>query len=1098
MDIGRYLKMKPKGIMIKRGLTFCLGFLMLTVIAYGNQITASVVEQPSDVHAPTVSVHFKNKPLPDVLDELARKVHVGISYETDIVSSKLVTYQADGQSIFKVLDDVLEGTGLFATLSQNKKVLLIKKKKEPDQKVTQSTVTGTVTDGKTGKTLPGVNILVKGTTNGTTTDENGTYKLQVESLQDTLEFSFIGYKKREVPIRGRTTINVALKVKTVAGEEVVVVGYGQQKQKTLTSSISSVDSKAIQNTPVASSNQMIEGKIAGVNVSNNSGTPGGGISINVRGSSSITGGNKPLYVVDGVPIQSGTYGLGTGGGQTNPLSFLDPSNIKSIEVLKDASATAIYGARASNGVVLITTKRGAKSDSPRIEISSYFGFQNPVNTPDLVNGSQYEMLQNEAARNNGQAAPYPNPQSAISTDWASKVFRTAGIRKNRIALSGGNENIKYAISGSNYREEGTMRPTAFERSGGRVNIDLNATDNLRFGTSTRFSYSNRTRTRNNDNITGVLAGAYFYPPNLPVYHKDGSYQKYSIFENPVAAVTEVDFNMDVYRFVGSAFGEYDIAPNLTLRTSWSYDYNGTNEDRYNNSRTVEGSAVNGSATSSRVNSRNWNGDATLKYQFQIGQYNNFKALLGSSIEKHLFEQTTASGQQFPSDAFHRIEAAAVQTSSTTGTTYGLASFFGRLKYDYDGTYLATITFRRDGSSRFGAKNKWGNFPSIALGWVPTEEPFFNVSWINNLKLRASYGQTGNQSGIGNFQALGLWNGSSYTDHPGTSPQQLANPSLKWETTNQLDVGIDMSLLEDRLSISYDYYYKKTDNLLLDAPIPMTNGFRTTTRNTGAVQNQGMEFSLTADIIQKPSFSWEANFDISGNRNKILDLVAPFNVYNRDIYRYKEGIPMYSFYMHHQLGVDPQTGAPIFEDVNGDGVFDPNEDRTIVGNANPDFFGGLSNNLSYKNFDLSVFIQYKYGNDELNWNRFFQEHGGTRNTNFLSSQLNRWQEPGDQTMVPKMTSENYASNLRPSRFVEDGSYIRLKSATIGYTLPRKWFGGHISNFRIYITGHNLLTITNYSGLDPEVTATASTKLTKGIEFYTPPENRSIIGGFDITF
>lgn len=961
----------------------------------------------------------------------------------------------------------------------------------------QITVSGTVTSATDGQTLPGVNVLEQGTTNGASTDGEGYFEIEVSGTEAVLVFSYIGYNSQEVKVGQQTTINIQLQEDVEMLEDVVVVGYGEQDRKTLTSSVSSVTSEDIENTPSAGADQLMQGQAAGVQVSSNSGTPGGGISVNIRGTNSISGGSDPLYIVDGVPIQTGNYGLSFGGGKTSAIADLDPSNIESIEVLKDASATAIYGARASNGVVLITTKQGANAE-PTIEFSTYYGVNEAVKEPDLVSGSQFEMLMNESARNNGESEPYANPQSATSTNWAETVFRSGTVRNHDLTFSGGNEIVKYSISGSNYKQDGVTKPATFNRNNVRVNLDLNATEKLSMGTRITYSNTSRNRSRNNDNITGVLGGVYFYPSNLPAYQPDGSYTKFSIFENPIAAAEEVDFDMNTDRFIGNAFGEYEFTPGLTFRSSFSYDYNQVKEDRYNNTFTNEGSAVNGSALSTAVFSTNWTLENTLSYMFNFNNH-NFSTLLGNSFEENTFERTTAEGQQFPSNDFQRIENAAVQTSSSTGTTSAIASFFGRVKYDYDGKYLATLTVRRDGSSRFGANNRWGTFPSVALGWVISEESFFDVDEISNLKVRASYGITGNQSGINNFQALGLWGGESYTDNPGTSPDQLANPDLKWETTNQLDIGLDLGLFDDRLTIVYDYYYKETEDLLLAVPTPMSTGFEELVQNFGAVENKGMELGIDAAIIQQNELNWNLKFNISGNRNKILELASPFNVYNRDIYRYEEGASMFSFYMHNQLGVDPETGEPIFEDVDGNGTFNPNVDRKIVGDANPDFFGGIRNNLNYKNLDFSIFFQYSYGQDQLHWNRFFQEHGGTRNTNFLTTQLDRWQEPGDQTMVPKMNSENYAGSLRPSRFVEDGSYIRLKSATLGYTLPNDLLNGiGISNVRFYVSGSNLLTFTNYSGLDPEVTATATTNLTKGIEFYTMPQARSIIGGFDITF
>ncbi|WP_265764354.1 SusC/RagA family TonB-linked outer membrane protein [Fodinibius salsisoli] len=963
----------------------------------------------------------------------------------------------------------------------------------------QLTINGSVTSATDGSPLPGVNILEQGTTNGTSTDRDGNYSLEVQGANATLIFTYIGFLPQEVDVNNQRTINVPLQEDVEMLEDVVVIGYGEQDRKTLTSSVSSVSAEDIQNTPVAGTDQLMQGRAAGVQVSTNSGTPGGGIFVKIRGTTSISGGSDPLYVVDGVPIETGNFGLGLGGETTSALADINPSDIESIEVLKDASATAIYGARAANGVVLITTKRGGDA-APSIRVRSYYGFEEPVNTPALVSGPEFEMLINESARNNGEPEPYENPQSAIDTDWANTVFRTGTVRNYDLSISGGNETIKYAISGSNYKQDGVVKPATYDRSSTRINLDLNATDKLSLGTSLTYSFSNRNRARNNDNITGVLGGVYFIPSNQPVYREDGSYTKFSIFENPVAAATEIDFNMDVNRFIGNVFADYEFFPGLTFRTSWSYDYNEINEDRYNNTFTNEGAAVNGSGLSTVANSKNWTGENTLSYLFNIGNH-NFSTLLGTSIQESEFKRTTAEGQQFPSNDFQRIEDAAVQTSSSSGTSWGIASFFGRVKYDYDRKYLATLTIRRDGSSRFGENNRWGTFPSLALGWVPSEESFFDIDWISNLKIRGSYGITGNQGGIDNFQAQGLWGGESYTNAPGTSPEQLSNPNLQWETTNQLDIGFDIGFMDDRITLVYDYYHKQTEDLLLAVPVPMSTGFEELVQNFGELENKGMELGITADIIQQEDLNWNLQFNIAGNRNEVTKLAAPFNVYNRDIYRYQEGYPMYSFYFHEQLGVDPQTGDPIFTDVDGDGTFNPNTDRKIVGDANPDFFGGITNTLNFIGFDLSVFLQYSYGNDQLNWNRFFQEHGGARNTNFLSSQLDRWQQPGDDTMVSRMTSANYAGNLRPSRFVEDGSYMRLKTATLGYTIPSDFFdsiGINLSRARFYVTGHNLLTFTNYTGLDPEVTATATTSLTRGIEFYTMPQARSILGGFDITF
>lgn len=963
----------------------------------------------------------------------------------------------------------------------------------------QTTITGKVTIEADGSPLVGANILEKGTTNGTNADVDGNYEIRVSGPGATLIFSYIGFTPQEIVVQDQSVINVTLEENTTELEGFVVVGYGLQSKKTVTGSIATVDASEMQNIPTAGTDQLLQGRAAGVQVSSDSGTPGGGVFVKIRGASSISGGSDPLYIVDGVPIETGSFGLGLGGATTSAIADLDPSDIENIQILKDASATSIYGARAANGVVIITTKRGSNS-KPTVRFSSYYGVDRAINEPDLVTGPEYEMLRNEAAANNGQAQIYADPSSATDTDWASTVFRNGSVRNYDMDISGGNDIVRYAVSGSNFKQEGVLNPETFERNSGRINLDVDVSDKVKFGTSTTFSNSKRNRARNNDNITGVLGGVYFLPSNLPVYQPDGSYTKFSIFENPVAAANEIDFNMDVNRFIGNVFGEYVFKPGLNFKSSWSIDYTQVKEDQYDNTFTNNGSAVNGRATSYAAINSSWISENTLSYVFNVGE-NNFNTLVGTSIQETTFESTRADGEQFPSNDFTRITDAAVQTSSSSGTSNGIASFFGRVQYDYAGKYLASFSVRRDGSSKFGDENQWGTFPAASVGWVISEEEFFDVETVSNLKLKASYGLTGNQSGIGNFQAKGLWSGASYTDSPGTTPLQLGNPNLKWETTKQLDIGFELGLLDERLQITYDYYHKKTEDLLLAVPVPESTGYSELVQNFGELENKGMELAISADVIQKQDLNWNIQFNISGNRNKILKLAAPFNVYNRDIYRYEEGIPMYSFYFHEQTGVDPATGAPIFTDVDGNGTFDPNVDRKIVGNANPDFFGGIRSNLNYKNFDLSVFFQYSYGNEQLHWNRFFQEHGGTRNTNFLSTQLDRWQNPGDVTMVPKLTAANYAGNLRPSRFVEDGSYLRLKTLNLGYNIPKSFIsklGTGVSSVRIYMTGQNLLTFTNYSGTDPETTATASTSLTRGIEFYTVPQSKSIVGGINISF
>ncbi|MCX2738894.1 SusC/RagA family TonB-linked outer membrane protein [Pontibacter anaerobius] len=963
------------------------------------------------------------------------------------------------------------------------------------------TVTGVVTSEADGSPLPGVSVLLKGTTTGVTTGLDGNYQLTVPVQGGTLVFRYIGFQIREVEIGSQSTINVSLASDEKLLKEVVVTGYGEQDRKTLTSAQTSVSSEEIANLPAASSDQLLQGRAAGVQVASNTGTPGGGVFVRVRGSSSINGSSDPLYVVDGVPIQANNLsGIDLGGGTTSPIADINPADIESMEILKDASATAIYGARAANGVVLITTKRGS-SGKAKVSLGMYTGIQNAPRLPDVVDGPTYERLMNEAFINNGKAPKYANPDGAISTDWADAVFRTGKISNYDLSVSGGTDKVHYLVSANHFNQEGVMIGSDFKRNTARVNLDFYPVDKLKVGTSILYSRNERNRLRNDDNISGAMPGTFAFPANLPYYKPDGSYTKFSIFENPIAAVKESDIQMSTNRFLGSVFAEYEITNGLRLRSSFSLDNSTVLEDLYDNTLLNNGAGTNGFGLSLATQNDNWIQENVLSYEFARNEH-SFNVLLGTTLQESAFSMTQAVGEQFPSNDFRKITSAAVQRSSSNASSWGIASFFTRIGYDYKDKYLATINVRRDASSRFGADNRWGTFPSVALGWVVSEEAFFEPmpDFVGDVKIRASYGITGNQSGISDFQALGLWGGSSaYADIPGVSPVQLANPDLKWETTAQTDIGLDLGLFNNRVNIIADYYVKKTSDLLLAVPLPRTSGFNSLVQNYGALENKGFELAVIADVIKSEDFTWNANFNIASNKNKVTKLAAPFNVYNRDLFRYEEGYPLYSFYFHEQTGVDPATGDIQFADVDGDGEFDPNVDRKIVGDANPDFFGGFTNTLNYKAFDLSFFLQYSYGNDQLNWNRFFSEHGGVRDFNFMKSQLDRWQKPGDVTMVPKMTAANYAGNLRPSRFLEDGSYMRLKNISLGYTLPQALVSKvGISRARVYITGQNVFTVTKYTGLDPELTGIGDNPLAQGIEFYSLPQPRVFMGGFNLSF
>ncbi len=970
----------------------------------------------------------------------------------------------------------------------------------------ERSVSGKVTSQEDGTALPGVNVVVKGTTNGTVTDAEGNYKISVPSSGGSLVFSFIGLSTTEVEIGDRTTVDVSLGLDVQQLSEVVVTGYGTQDRKTITSSITSVSAKDIAGVPMASPDQMLQGRAVGVQVSSASGTPGGGVSVRVRGSTSINASSDPLYVVDGIPIVSSNLSaVGLGGQLTNPIADLNPADIESMEILKDASATAIYGARAANGVVLITTKRG-KNQKPKIEVNTYTGMQSLWRKPSVVDGPTFERLINESRANNGQSQLYPNPDAALNTDWMGQIFQEAPMNNVDLSVSGGTSKVKYMTSFNYFKQDGINKPSVFDRKTGRINLDYSATDKLKIGTSILYSRNFRNRVRNDNNIFGAIGAAYFLPTNQPIFNPDGSYLKFSIFENPVAAVNEVDIGMVTNRVLANVYGEYEIAEGLLFRSTFSVDYNNVKEDRFDNSKLNTGSATNGDAASIVTIDDNWIWENVLSYQKKFGEH-NFNALVGYSAQENYFERTQAGGQQFPSDEFRRIASAAVQTSSSSATGWGITGIFGRLNYDYKGKYLATVNVRRDASSRFGSANQAATFPSFALGWNVKKEGFMNnVSFISTLKPRLSWGITGNQNGIGDFQSFGLWGGgANYTDFPGTAPLQLANPDLKWETTAQTNIGLDVSFMNDRWKLTFDYYDKQTKDLLLAVPVPRSTGFNELVQNFGEMENKGFELGIAGVLVNKGDLFVDFSFNVAQNRNLIKKLAAPFNQFTRDVIRLEQGVPLSSFWLHDQIRVDPETGLSIYRTVNGEAAvnstdFNAGRDRFIVGNAQPDFFGGFNSNVRYKGFDFNMFWQFTLGNDQLNWVRFFQEHGGTRNTGYVKSQLAAWKSQGDITDIPRQLAVNYRGDLRPSRFLEDGSYLRLKNITLGYTLnseiTRK-IG--VTRLRVYVSSQNLLTFTNYTGLDPEVNTGADLNgLAQGIDLFAMPQPRVFMGGINISF
>lgn len=975
-------------------------------------------------------------------------------------------------------------------------------------------LTGTVTDAKDGFGLSGVNVSLTGLTTGTVTDNEGYFELNVPDEEFTLRFSYIGYRTKEISVTHQTNLSVELTEDLRLLSEIVVTGYTTQRRETLTSSISSISVDDIPDISVSSPDQLLQGLASGVQVTSSSGSPGGGIFVSIRGSTSINAGNDPLYIVDGVPFSNTrTSSLGLGGQVLNPLADLNPGDIQSIDILKDANATAIYGARGANGVVVITTKRGQPNTPSRVSFGSSIAYSWAPNQFEVVTGEQDATLQNEVHINNGgnyASRPFRPvseggrglPEDQPTFDRISDIFQIAPARNYELSVSGGTETTRYFIGGDLLNQEGIVKPANFGRFSGRFNFDHIVNDYLSIGTSTTASRSSRNISQSNNSAQGVINSALFVPAYQPIFNSDGSYAKYGIFDNHIALINERDrYTVTGLRLLSNVYAELEILPGLNLRSNWSVDYGDNLDETYNSTQLVSGQPQ-GVAVTTNTKNYSWINEQILTWRTSIGADHSLTAILGNTLQEITFQRSSLTGRNFPGDDFRRIASSSLQTGSSMGTKSGLASIFTNWNYIYKDRYIFDVNFRADASSRFGADNQWGYFPAAGVAWRLSQEEFLSsVDFIDELKLSVNMGITGNQSGINDFASLGLWSGgNNYLEAPGTTPAQMGNPNLRWETTTQWDVGLDLVVLNQRLGIDLSFYSKYTEGLLLNVPVPNKLGFNFITRNEGEMSNRGVEFSLSSTNISTSDFQWTTSFNIARNVNRIERLPSPISRHSRDWIRMEEGSSMYSFWAYRQLEVDPQTGDAIYEDVNGDGEITV-ADRQIVGNALPDFFGGINNRFSYRGLDLGLFFNFEYGNKVYNLNRFFLEHGGiySGSITFYPGQLDRWQQPGDITHIPRMTTRGTNYTLPSDRNLEDASFLRLRSLSLGYTLPANLVQSiGLQNLRFYFQGTNLWTLTRYSGLDPEVNSADSVDNVRGIDQAVVPNPKTVQFGLNLTF
>ncbi|MDI9877620.1 SusC/RagA family TonB-linked outer membrane protein [Flectobacillus rivi] len=983
-----------------------------------------------------------------------------------------------------------------------------------------STLSGTVIDEKTKEPLIGASISIKGTTHGVITDSNGEFYFRTgQKLPYVLIINYVGYESKQL-VAAKPTITIELRNSSKELNEVVVVGYGTQERKNLIGSVSKINPNEVNSIPVGSIDAQLQGKVSGVQISSPTGVPGESVNVRVRGATSINADNDPLYVVDGVFINSNSLqSISTGGKSTSPIADINPNDIQSIEVLKDAEATALYGSRGANGVVLITTKRGNYEQAPQINFSASYGQAKAAKLWDLTTGPQHAQLVNEWWVNTGKDTPSLNrtfanrpfrpvseggrglPEEQQTYDRLSEAFRTATLQNYDIALTGGTKSTKYYIGGGFTSQEAILKPINFTRASFKVNLDQRVSDKLTIGVNNLFTRTYRNQARAGDGPQGGLLQAALHTPTYLSPYENGVLVGRAGFDNLTLLLQNYDVNSTSLRYIGNLYFEAELLPNLKLRSSWGADYNNYNESEYWNTFLLLG-AQGGLATSSITQYTTLLNEQTLTYRKRFDNGHSFGFVVGNTLQSDQLNRTYAEGRGFANNSFKIISSAATTTSTQNWSKSNLASFFAKADYSINGKYLFNASLRADGSSRFGADRKWGYFPSVGAAWRLKQEEFLkNVDLVTDLKLKASYGIVGNQNGIGNFAAQGLWTGgASYQGSAGTAPQQLANPDLRWEKTNQVNIGVDASFLAGRLGIEFNVYSKYTRDGLLQLALPSTTGFANYWSNAAEISNKGFELNITSTNINKGGLVWTTSFNIAQNINKIEKLETPLRYGSRDLILQKEGNPLYSFWVYKQLYVDPETGNVVYEDVNKDGKI-TTDDRQLVGSIWPKFFGGLTNTVTYKGFELSAFFAYQYGNKIYNHNKFFGEGGGARDAArvIFASNLARWQKPGDITDVPRPDGIN-VNNYRDggSRWLEDGSFIRLRSLNIGYHLPKaiaKRIGAEAA--KVFVNGTNLWLLTNYTGLDPESSA-SSDQNAQGIDLGTPPQPRSFQVGINLTF
>ena len=1137
--------------------------LLLAFLTFGISVARKSAAQ--ELLARPISLELTNQDVRVALARIEKSAEVKFSYEPALLRSrKRVTPEARNEPLalprlLRPFDRTYEESGKHIILTRQRDAGLgaDQKTAEVRNAPVDITVSGKVTD-ESGAELPGVNVLVKGTQRGTTTDSNGEYSLSVPDQNAVVVFSFVGYETTEMPVGNNTSLNVSLKVDIKALGEVVVVGYGTQSKKDVTGSIASLTTQAIKDMPVTNIGEGMAGRMPGVLVQQASGAPGSGPSIKIRGLGSISAGNGPLIVVDGQPLNSGDLVNGSG------LNLINPNDIETVDVLKDASATAIFGSRGANGVVMITTKRG-KAGKSTINLDYYTGIQEVSKTMDMLNAQQFAEFSKSAhnnaylervpgasitapnsARPAGQRYRYPrgefpgldfdNPAGIQSYDYQSLIFRTAPISNYQLSASGGSDKVQYMVSGNYLKQDGIIRQSGMDRFTFRSNVDAQVSPRIKVGMSISPSFTKERRVNSDGHwaSNGVINAALSQVPIVPIYQADGiAYNSQASIAapydwagvtNPVANITEADNHVNTLRLLGNTYLEVGIWKSLKYRGSVGGDITYLRQNQYRastmplNQLLPPNISTGSSITSQNIN---WVTNHTLDYSFELGTAHRFTALIGVEAQQNTFENNRVDATNFPNDIVRTVNAGVISGGSSFKEQYSLASYFGRVGYVFNDKYLFNASIRRDGSSRFGANQRYGIFPSASVGWRVSEEPFLkNVAAISELKLKASFGLSGNNA-FANYGSIGTLGIDNYVVGnglaSGLATNVIGNPNLTWEKSRQTDIGMELGLFKNRVFLLADYYSRITSDLLLSVQVPSLTGFTSANQNIGRVENKGMEFGLTTRNTVG-TLAWTTDLNLSFNRNTVLAL-GPTG----DAIRSGSGVgetnitvlgePLGNFYGYQQIGVfrdqaeldayphfaDSRPGDVKFADVNNDGVINAN-DRTLIGNNQPDFIYGINNTLTYGGFDLSVSAQGVQGGQILNLSRRFIENL-EGNQNQLATVLDRWQspeQPGNGIVPRANTRSTGNNNAVSSRWVESASYFRIRNITLGYRLPRALSDRiKIQNARIYAGVQNLFTSTKYLGYNPEVSGYENA-LTGGVDYGSYPLARTYTIGLNLTF